>query len=80
MRNVYLMVGSEDGPMGIFSSHKKALAAAIDYCTTDEDDPPAVDNTSFHTYIYGTVLTAEIYKSFRLNRYIGYGHIDFGNK
>jgi hypothetical protein len=80
MKNVYLMVGSECGPMGIFSSHKKALAAAIDYCTTDEDDPPSVNDTKYHTSIYGTDLSAEIYKDFILNRYIGFGYSDYGNK
>lgn len=67
MRNLYLLVGSEDGPMGIFSSHKKALAAAIDYCTTDPADPPSVEDTKYHTSIYGTGIHAEIRKDLSLN-------------
>tara|TARA_R110002072_G_scaffold31994_8_gene98257 strand:+ start:94 stop:336 length:243 start_codon:yes stop_codon:yes gene_type:complete len=80
MKNIYVLSGSEDGPMGVFSSHKKALAAAIDYCTTDPANPPSVTDTKYHTSIYGTDVSAEVYKDFIVNRYIGNGYFDDGNK
>lgn len=38
MKNVYLVIGSEDGPIGVFSSKAKAFASAKDYCKIETDD------------------------------------------
>tara|TARA_Y100000996_G_scaffold405278_1_gene380271 strand:- start:1350 stop:1583 length:234 start_codon:yes stop_codon:yes gene_type:complete len=70
MKNVYLLVGSEDGPMGIFSSHKKALAAAIDYCSQthfESTPPPIVNDTKYCTLVSGLNASAEIRKDISLN-------------
>ena len=47
--NVYQVDGSHDGPLGIYSSKKKALAAAIAYVQASGDDHYDIDDTSWNT-------------------------------
>ena len=49
LTNVYQVDGSHDGPLGIFSSKKKALAAAIAYVQSSGDNNYNIDDTSWNT-------------------------------
>jgi len=44
--NVYMVNGSEDGLLGIFSSKKKAMARAIEYILQSGVDKYIIDNTT----------------------------------
>ena len=70
-KQLYLVVGSEDGPIGIFSSHAKALVVAIRYAGAfaDEDSQemkPVVTSTEYVTTVAGLNFV-EIRKDFELN-------------
>jgi hypothetical protein len=47
--NVYQVDGSHDGPLGIYSSKKKAIVAAIAYVVSNGDDNYTIDDTSWST-------------------------------
>ena len=47
--HVYQVDGSHDGPLGIYSSKKKALAAAIAYVVSNGDDNYSIDDDSWDT-------------------------------
>ena len=47
--NVYQVDGSHDGSLGIYSSKKKALAAAIAYVQSNGDDNYDIDDVSWNT-------------------------------
>ena len=49
LTNVYQVDGSHDGPLGIYSSKKKALVAAIAYVQSSGDDNYTVDDSSWNT-------------------------------
>lgn len=72
MRKVYVLIGSEDGPMGTFSSHKRAVEAAIDYCLEGHfasTPPPNVNDSEHCTLVAGLSNTAEIRKDLILNHW-----------
>tara|TARA_R110000824_G_scaffold3241_1_gene15376 strand:- start:12375 stop:12605 length:231 start_codon:yes stop_codon:yes gene_type:complete len=57
-KKLYLVIGSEDGPIGIFSSHSKALVAAIKYANPfneldGQELAPTVTKTKYVTTVSG---------------------------
>ncbi len=57
-KKLYLVIGSEDGPIGIFSSHSKALVVAVKYAGTfneidGQEFTPTVTKTKYVTTVSG---------------------------
>jgi len=63
-KSVYIVKGSEDGNLGVFSSKKKAIECAKVYCGDDCD----VEVRSWGTTVYGRSCSADV-EEYELNQY-----------
>ena len=67
MKYVYVVRGSEDGNIGAFTSKKKAMMGAVEYCSPDDDafDEDVEIGNSFNgmvTYVSGYGISAYVEK------------------
>ena len=58
----YLVHGSEDGTLGIYSSKKKAMARALEYVAAIGDEEASVEAGNWNTYVAGNGVEARIEK------------------
>ena len=73
MNFAYVVRGSEDGNLGVFTSKKRATMRAVMYCSVDNDEfdeNVEVDTTtsSWMVYVEGNGMSADVEK-FEINEY-----------
>lgn len=61
MAYAYVVRGSEDGNIGVYSSKKKALKRAVDY-VTQQGDEHTIDKYQWVTYVASEWSTADVEK------------------
>ena len=63
MAYAYVVKGSEDGNLGVYGNHKRALQAAIAYVNQTQDPTEEVEIRKvhkFYTSVYGSYTSAEV--------------------
>ena len=63
MAYAYVVKGSEDGNLGVYGNHKRALQAAIAYVNQTQDPTEEMDIRKVHksyTSIHGSYTSADI--------------------